>query len=167
MQLDKRTVIQQLVEFAGGVEFVEPQRVEHLHVEQPVQSDAADLLAVVGSPRRHIEERKPMRAGPKQYANINFNTSGTHVVRAGQAGMRVHVVSLSLLAAGAVIVTMEDTLGADRMGPYPFAANGGIALPDGDWCRTANGQGLNIRLSTNERVGGSITYRLIPHHMDL
>ncbi len=66
-------------------------------------------------------------------------------------------------------VTFEDTDGTDRIGPFQFAANGGISAPDSNvgWTRTADGQGLNLRLSAPVIVGGSLTYRMVPEHFGL
>jgi hypothetical protein len=105
-----------------------------------------------------------------RYENINVNTTGTNVLVAGVAEMSIYVINLSLLTFGAVNVTLEEAgSGTDRMGPYPFAANGGISMPDSNvgWTRLAVGQGLNIRLSGNVQVGGSVAYRMIPEHMEL
>ena len=107
------------------------------------------------------------RAESIQHVNINVNTSGTNPLVPGVAGMDVVIINYVLIVFGAVDVTFEDeTVGTDRIGPLPFAANGGISAPDANngWQRTAEGLGLNIRLSANVRVGGSLTYRRVPHH---
>ena len=110
------------------------------------------------------------RMGSIQHTNINANTAGSNALVPAQAEMDVLIVNYLMLAAGAVVVTLEDSgTGTDRVGPLPFAANGGVSAPDSQvgWQRTAEGQGLNIRLDAAVRVGGSISWRYIPHHMRL
>ena len=105
-----------------------------------------------------------------RYVNIDVNTSGTNVLVAGVAGMSIYVLNLTLLCFAAVDVTLEEAgTGTDRLGPYSFNANGGISMPDSTvgWTRLAGGQGLNIRLSGNVRVGGSVAYRMMPEHLEL
>jgi len=104
-----------------------------------------------------------------QYANVNVNTAGTNQLVATQAGMRIYLINMTLIAQGAVTVTIEDGGGTDRIGPLAFAANGGISMADSNvgWTRTANNDSLNIRLSANIRVAGSIAYRYIPEHVGL
>lgn len=109
----------------------------------------------------------PDRAGVVQHVNINVAASGTVPLVDGIAGMDVIYVNLLLIVNAAQVVTLEDTSGTDRVGPLSFAPNGGVSAPDSGvgWQRSAEGQGVNIRTSTNARVGGSFSYRYVPHWM--
>ena len=109
----------------------------------------------------------PNRSNEVQHVNINVATSGTVPLVTGVAGMDVLYINLLLIVNGANVVTLEDTNGTDRMGPLSFAPNGGVSAPDSGvgWQRSAEGQGVNIRTATNARVGGSCSYRLVPHWM--
>lgn len=109
----------------------------------------------------------PNRASEVQHVNINVVASGTIPLVVGVAGMDVVYVNCLMIVNGANVVTLEDTSGTDRVGPLSFAANGGVSAPDSGmgWQRSAEGQGVNIRTSTNARVGGSFSYRLVPHWM--
>ncbi len=106
------------------------------------------------------------RAGPAQHIPVNVNTSGSTQVVAGVAGMDAVLININLISQGANIVTLEDGVGMDRIGPWSFAANGGISMPDSNvgWTRFGTGQSLNIRLSLNVRVAGSLSYRMVPEH---
>ncbi len=108
------------------------------------------------------------RMGPIRYLNVNENTAASNVLVAGATGERVLLVNMTLITAGAVAVTIEDTDGTDRIGPLNFAANGGISMPDSrvGWCRTGSGQGLNILLGGGVQVAGSIAYRMMPDHFE-
>ena len=107
-------------------------------------------------------------ANPIRHLNVNTNTNCSTELVAGITGMKIYLLSASLIAEGAVTVTFEDGNGTDRIGPMSLAANGGIVLPESSqgWTRTGSGQALNLRLNGNVRVGGSIMYRACPDHFD-
>ena len=109
------------------------------------------------------------RAGNIQHLNVNVSATGSTQLVAGQTGMVIVIVNYTLLVYGRVDVTLEDGNGIDRIGPYPFASNGGISAPDSNagWSKTASGQALNIRLSANVQVGGSLSYRMMPDHLEM
>ena len=109
------------------------------------------------------------RAGPIQRINVNEATTGVNVLVAGRTGERLLLVNTVLMAFGRVDVTLEDTAGTDMVGPLPFAANGGVSMPDSEvgWAATASGRGLRLRLSANVQVTGSLGYRFIPDHLDM
>lgn len=98
------------------------------------------------------------------FANINVSSSGVNALIAAVTGGRVHIQGLSLVAADAVTVTIEDTDGNNLIGPMAFAANGGIALPPTEkgYQQTEAGKGVQILLSGAVQVGGSITYTVMP-----
>lgn len=108
------------------------------------------------------------RAGSIQHVNINVAAVGTNPLVAGQAGMVVVVINYVMVPQGAVAITLEDADGTDRVGPATLLANVPLVSPDSNvgWCRTASGQGLNIFLGANVQVGGSLSYRMVPDHME-
>lgn len=94
-------------------------------------------------------------------AVIDAATSGNNTIVAAVTGKKIRVLSVNLIASGAVNVRWES--GADGTalsGQMNFAANSGYVLPynkDG-WYQTAESTLLNLELSGATSVDGSITY---------
>lgn len=106
------------------------------------------------------------RPGPIVHLRVDVATTGPNIlVPAPEDGMSVILINCNLITSAAVVVTFEDSpSGIDRIGPWSFAPNGGISMPDSmaGWTKTASGQGLSLRLSADVQVAGSIAYRLTP-----
>lgn len=96
-----------------------------------------------------------------QYAVIDAATLGDNTLVAGVTGKRIRVVSLFLIAAGAVTARFESGAGGTALtGQMVLAANGGFSLPyNGEgWFQTASGALLNLELSAGVSVDGSLSY---------
>ncbi len=105
------------------------------------------------------------RPGDVVHLNVNVAAGALNLlVPNPPVGTSVILINMNLIAAAPIVVTVTDVNGTDRIGPWSFAANGGISMPDcpAGWTKTASGQGLSLRLSANVQVAGSITYRLTP-----
>ena len=72
------------------------------------------------------------RPGPIIHLNVNVAATGANLlVPAPADGSSVVLVNCNLIVSAAVVVTFEDSpSGIDRIGPWSFAPNGGISMPD-------------------------------------
>lgn len=95
------------------------------------------------------------------FAPINVSSSGDNTVVAGVTSKKIKVLSVVLVAAGAVSVKWRSGT-TDLSGAMPLAANSGFVLPSaspvGRYFETASGQALNINLSGAVQVSGHISY---------
>lgn len=102
-----------------------------------------------------------------KYAVIDDASSGDNPIVAAVAGKRIRVLSLFLVAAGTVNVRFESgSAGTALTGQMNLVANVGFSLnaafdahgrPKGHF-QTAEGELLNLELSANVSVDGSLTY---------
>lgn len=96
-----------------------------------------------------------------KYAAIDVASSGDNTLVAAVAGKKIRVLSLYLVAAGAVTVRFESGAGGAALtGQSSLAANGGLVLPfnaDG-WFETAAATILNLELGGAVSVDGCLTY---------
>lgn len=96
-----------------------------------------------------------------QYAIIDAATSGDNTLVAAVTGRKIRVVSLYLVASGAVTARFEsDASGTALSGQMQLAANGVLALPynPSGWFQTASGELLNLELSGAVSVDGGLSY---------
>jgi hypothetical protein len=98
---------------------------------------------------------------PVQYAVINVASSGDNTVVAAVAGKKIRVLSLYYMAAGTVTVRFESgASGTALTGVVEHTAQTGAVLPfnEDGWFETAAGVLLNIELSGNISIDGSLSY---------
>lgn len=96
-----------------------------------------------------------------KFAVIDAATSGDNTLLAAVTSKKIRVVSLFIVAAGAVNVRFESgTGGAALTGQMNLAANGGFVLPFNPvgWFESASGVLLNLELSAAVSVDGSLGY---------
>lgn len=97
-----------------------------------------------------------------KHAAISAATSGNNTLVAAVAAKKIRVISLVLVAAGAVNVTIENGAGGtDLSGPIPLTANSGFVLPrnqDGWFADTSANTLLNLSLSAAVQVSGALSY---------
>lgn len=96
-----------------------------------------------------------------KYAIISGATSGNNTLVAAVTGKKIKVLSLYLLAAGAVTVRFEDgASGTALSGVMSVAANGGIVLPANNaaWFETTAATLLNMELGGAVQVSGGLSY---------
>ena len=104
-----------------------------------------------------------------RYANVDTLAVGATAMVAGVAGYDVCLLSLCIHAFGNNQVTIEDTVGTNRLGPYNLILlNNPLVLPQADngWFRSASGQGIQLLLTGAVRVVCSFSYRLVPDHFE-
>lgn len=96
-----------------------------------------------------------------KYAAIDAATSGDNTIVAAVAGKKIRVVSLFYFAAGTVNVRFESGAGGTALtGQMQHVAQTGAVLPmnEDGWFETAAGALLNLELSGNVSVDGSLSY---------
>jgi len=97
-----------------------------------------------------------------KFAAIAASSSGNNTILAAVTSKKIRVLSLELMAAGAVNAKFQSGAGGtDLTGlKYLDAAGAGIVLPFNPigWFETASGALLNLNLSGAVAVGGSFTY---------
>jgi hypothetical protein len=99
-----------------------------------------------------------------KYANIACASSGENTLVAAVSGKQFVVLSMFVLAGGAVNVYLNTSGGAimgDSTNKIQLAANAGYVLPlnEAGWCITAAAnQALRINLSAAVAVAGCLTY---------
>lgn len=99
-----------------------------------------------------------------KYAVIDAASSGDNTVVAATTNMKIRVLSVFLIAAGAVTVRFESGAGGTALtGQMNVAANGGFVMPFNEegWFETAASALLNLELSGATSVDGCITYVLL------
>lgn len=96
-----------------------------------------------------------------KYAAIDAATSGDNTLVAAVTGKKIRVLSVYLVAAGAVTARFESgASGAALSGQMSLAANGAVALPfnPGGWFETAAATLLNLELGGAVSVDGGLSY---------
>lgn len=96
-----------------------------------------------------------------KYAVIDAATSGDNTLVAAVAGKRIRVLSLYLVAAGAVTARFESAAGGTALtGQSSLAANGVLSLPYNPtgWFQTVAGELLNLELGGAVSVDGALSY---------
>lgn len=96
-----------------------------------------------------------------KFAIIDAATSGDNTLVAAVTSKKIRVLSLVMVASGAVNVRFESgASGTALSGQMNLAANGGFTLPFNPlgWFETASGTLLNLELSGATSVDGMLTY---------
>jgi hypothetical protein len=96
-----------------------------------------------------------------KFAVIDAASSGDNTLVAGVTGKKIRVLSVFLMAAGAVNCRFESgASGTALTGQMNVAANGGFSLTHnpGGWFETAAAALLNLELSGAVSVDGCLTY---------
>jgi len=99
--------------------------------------------------------------GPIKYAVINQSAAASNEIVAAVTNRNIRIIGITLVAAGAVSVTIEDEDGVDLIGLIALAANQHYVLPVHGlgYQQTARGKALHMLLGGAVQVGGSITYQ--------
>lgn len=99
-----------------------------------------------------------------KFANISAATSGDNTIVSGVASKKIRVVSCFMIAAGSVNVYFVDggntNLAGDATNKIALTTNSGFVLPYNPvgWFEATSGDSLDINLSGNIAVVGSLTY---------
>ena len=99
-----------------------------------------------------------------QYASVDAASSGDNTLVAAVAGKRIRVLSLFLVASGAVTVAFESSAsGTALTGDMNVGANGNVVMPFNPegWFQTVAGELLNMELGGATSVDGCLTYVLV------
>lgn len=99
-----------------------------------------------------------------QYASIDAAASGDNTLVAAVSDKRIRVLSLFLVASGAVTVAFESgASGTALTGDMNVGANGNVTLPFNPegWFQTVAGVLLNMELGGATSVDGCLTYVLV------
>ena len=99
-----------------------------------------------------------------KYAVIDAATSGDNTIVAAVSGKKIRIISCFMVAAGAVNARFESAAGGTALtGVMNLTTNSGFTLPfnPSGWFETVAGQLLNIELSGNVSVDGSLSYILV------
>jgi len=97
----------------------------------------------------------------QKFAVINDSTSGDNTLVAAVATARIRVLALFLISRGSVNVRFEDGAGGTALtGVMNLVVNTGFVLPFAEvgWFETGINTLLNMELSTNINVDGSLVY---------
>ena len=99
-----------------------------------------------------------------QYASIDAASSGNNTLVAAVSDKRIRVLSLFVVASGAVTVRFESSAsGTALTGQMQVGSKGNINMsfnPEG-WFQTVAGELLNMELSGATSVDGCLTYVLV------
>lgn len=96
-----------------------------------------------------------------KFAAIDAAASGDNTLVAAVAGKKIRVLSLAIVAAGAVVARAESGAGGTALtGQMTLGANAVFALPFNSegWFETAAGQLLNLELGGAVSVDGCLSY---------
>ncbi len=99
-----------------------------------------------------------------QYASVDAAASGDNTLVAAVADKRIRVLSLFLVASGAVTVAFESSAsGTALTGDMNVGANGNVVMPFNPegWFQTVAGELLNMELGGATSVDGCLTYVLV------
>ena len=95
-------------------------------------------------------------------AIISGATSGDNTLVTAVTGKKIRVLSLFLVAAGAVTVRFESAAGGTALtGVMSVPANGSLVLPfnEAGWFETAAAALLNMELGGAVQVSGALVYQ--------
>lgn len=93
--------------------------------------------------------------------SFDENTAADHELVAAEAGKKIVLVSMLLVASDAVSVQFKSAAN-NISGVMPLAANAGFVLDQNytGHTETNTGEALNLNLSAAIQVGGMLSYRL-------
>lgn len=117
-------------------------------------------LPVAASPETGSVFNGATALTPK-FAVIDAASSGDNTIVAAVSSKKIRVLSLFLIASGAVTARFESgASGTALTGQATLAANGGFVLPFNPvgWFETASNTLLNLELSGAVSVDGSLSY---------
>lgn len=98
-----------------------------------------------------------------KYAVIDHASSGDNELVAAVTGMRIKVVALCIVAAGAVTARLESGAGGTALtGQMALPANGILVWPEGGWVIGDVGANLNLELGGAVSCDGCLVYEEIP-----
>lgn len=92
-------------------------------------------------------------------AFLNASSLGSTAILAAATGGQIRVLSLALVASGAVSVKLQSAAN-DLSATFALSANGGLVLPFNEhgWFQTNVNEALNLNLSAAVATGVSIQY---------
>lgn len=96
-----------------------------------------------------------------KFAIVDAATSGDNTLVSAVTGRKIRVLSLYLVASGAVTARFESGAGGTALsGQMQIGANGVLALPfnPAGWFETAAAALLNLELSGAVSVDGGLSY---------
>jgi hypothetical protein len=95
---------------------------------------------------------------PVKFAKIDVATTGSTALVSAVTNRKIRAISLFLVAGADVAVKFQSN-STDKTGDMGLAANGGMSADSHvGLFETAPGEALNIDLSGNVQVGGSLAY---------
>jgi hypothetical protein len=100
-----------------------------------------------------------------RYTPVDVNSTGDNTIIAAVASKKILVLGCVLIAAGAVNIRFEDGAGGSALtGVINLTTNSGFTLPFSEigWFKTTANTLLNLELSDNLAVAGTLTYAEIP-----
>lgn len=102
------------------------------------------------------------KESPAKRTFLNASSLGASQVVAAVTTGRIRVLSLALVASGAVSVKVQSAA-TDISATFALSANGGLVLPYNEhgWFETAEGEVLNLNLSAAVATGVSIQYIVV------
>lgn len=100
-------------------------------------------------------------------AAANCGASGDNAIAAGVAGYRQKLLSLTLIAAGNVTLTIGGDVGgtfAPLTGPMALLTSGLLTLPmnEDGWATAASGKALNFKLGGAVILNGVAKVQAVP-----
>lgn len=103
----------------------------------------------------------PLRTAIQSFSITPASLGATQVI-AAPAGMSIRVISMAVVASGAVTVQFQSA--ANNITPvWSLGANGGLVLPFNEhgWFQTNVGEALNINLGGAVSTGVLINYQIL------
>jgi hypothetical protein len=100
----------------------------------------------------------------QQFAVIDASSSGDNTLIAALAGLKIRVLSYTLLCDAATLVRFESGAGGTALtGQMSFGAMGGVSVPYSPigHFETDAGDLLNLELDAANQVSGHITYMIL------
>jgi hypothetical protein len=131
----------------------------------PVVLTTAAGVAVEPAPSDDSKNYVSGTALTPKWAAIHCNTNGDNTIVAAVVDRKIRVLSVYLVAAGAVTARFESgASGTALSGQMSLAQNGGFVLPfnPAGWFETAAGALLNLELGGAVYVDGTVQYVEVP-----
>ena len=100
-----------------------------------------------------------------KYTSVDVNSLGDNTIIAAVSGKKILVLGCVLIAAAAVNIRFEDGAGGSALtGVMNLTTNSGFTLPFSEigWFKTTANTLLNLELSGNVAVAGTLTYAEFP-----
>ena len=104
-----------------------------------------------------------LAAGAVSYAPVSVSAAESNEIVAAVAARQIRILGFNLVAAGEVVMTLEDSDGANLVGPVTLIK--GVPFPatpcDTGHQETAAGKALHLLLGGAVQVGGCLVYQLV------